>query len=183
MISSLILLPIRNLCSPSSSPNAPLWLQLTLLLDITIDSILIYTFHPSILANSHRPWPSRFPSAMELLAQVAVFLIVEQLLEGCVLRFIQIPFTKASSGSSTRSKAVIELMQQQNPVKHQLRVVNDENNEVARRLVVDFMRPRGTLLLAIALLSMPASKLTRWTGSVHPTALIFWAALQQIVRV
>lgn len=55
------------------------------------------------------------------------------------------------------------------------------NEEIAERLVVDFLRPRGTPLLAIALLTMPTA-LTRYSGQLHPLAMVGWVVFRQVVE-
>ena len=178
---SLCLLLLRNLYRTFSPGNCPFWVQVILLLDRTIEYPLIFTFHPTILSYSYRHQHPRFPSAAELLAQIAVFFAIELLFQNCVLRFIYIP-NLDEPNISTKSKAIAGPLQQQDPLEGERQVNDRENNELARRLIMDFVRPRGTLLLAIALLGMPSMELARWTGRLHPIAMVYWVALQQIVE-
>ena len=144
-----------------------MWTRLFLILDPAIEFPFIFAFHPTTVTYRLRQNP-RFPTNEQLLVQVAVFFAIELAFHNCVLRFIHIPTDVPDA--PYRPTSVVEY-----------RGKEELEDEVAESLVVDFLRPRGTLLLAVGLLGMPTA-LTRYTGQLHPMAMAGWVALQQLIN-
>ena len=103
--------------------------------------------------------------------QVLVFFVIELAFQNWILRFVNIPANNSSDSTGLGCKDVPKKVQTEEA---------QMNEGIAERLLMDFLRPRGTLLLAIALLSMPTA-LTSYTGQLHPVAMVGWVVLQQIV--
>lgn len=166
---SLPFLLLRQLW-PSSSPM-PFWVRVSLMLDNAIEFPIIFAFHPSTLIYKPQQSPG-FPDLGQLVLQVLVFFVIELAFQNWVLRFINISANDSSDGTRVACKGGLKTLQDKE-------AQNDEG--IAERLVMDFLRPRGTLLLAVALLSMPTA-LTTYTGQLHPVAVVGWVVLQQILE-
>lgn len=170
---TLLNLPFLLLCQlwPSSSSPRAFWVRLFLILDNAIEFPFIFAFHPSTLIYKVHQSP-RFPDLEQLVLQVLVFFVIELAFQNCVLRFVNISTNGTSDSTALMCKDVPKTLQAK-----QAQI----NEEIAKRLVMDFLRPRGTLLLAIALLSMPTA-LTSYTGQLHPVAMVGWVVIQQLVE-
>ena len=109
---------------------------------------------------------AHLPHAEQLIFQVVVFFAVEMAFQECVLRFIIAP--KTMSGTSDLQD-VIDHSPPRSPYY-----------EEPEKLILDFARPRGALLLAIALLGPPTG-LNKYTGQLHPIAMVIWVVAQQLL--
>lgn len=58
----------------------------------------------------------------------------------------------------------------------------DDDDGTAEAAMFDFVRPRGALLLGVALLCTP-SVLTRYVGYLRPAAIVGWLVVQQILEI
>ena len=139
--------------------------------DNAIEFPIIFAFHPSTLIYKPHQSP-RFPDLGQLVLQVLAFFVIEIVFQNWVLRFINISTEDTSDSTGVPCKDVLKTLQAKEA---------QTNEGIAEQLVMDFLRPRGTLLLAIALLSMP-SALTSYTGQLHPVAMVGWVVLQQVVE-
>ena len=134
-----------------------------MILDSAVEYPLFLTFHPTILAQGTKNFT--LPSNQQLLLQVFVFFAIEFAFQSCILRFIHInPETPKTSGKSS----VL------------LDSTKGELSDDAENAVFDFLRPRGTLLLGIALLGAP-STLTEYTGNFSHMAVVLWVGTGQLV--
>ena len=111
---------------------------------------------------------TRLPRVDELVLQVIVFFAIELAFQECVLRFITIVPKTASEKS--KCPDFVGLLPSQSP-----------HYEEAESLVLDFARPRGTLVLAVALLGTQTD-LNRYTGQLHPMAMVLWIAFEQLIN-
>ena len=150
---------------PVPQPNAPFWIQLLLVLEPALEFPMIFAFHPTVMAYDIR-LKAHLPHAEQLISQVGVFFAVEMAFQECVLRFIIAP--KTMSGASD-----LQDMSEHSPPE-------GPHYQEAEKLVLDFSRPRGALLLAIALLG-PPTRLNRYTGQLHPIAMVIWVVVQQLL--
>ena len=146
------------------SLNRPVWIQVLLVLEPAIEYPLMFLFHPTSMAyNFHFSDP--LPTTIHLFSQTAAFFAVEMVLQNCVFYFIEIfPQPDFTNGNADHSPSCSKRQKSQ----------HDE----AERLVVDFIRPRATLLLTIFVLGIPIN-LTGGMWRLHPLAMVFWIALEQ----
>jgi hypothetical protein len=115
----------------------------------------MFALHPVTLAY---PSPStRPPSLFQLTFQVAGFFVIQILFTHYILRFIAI--SPAGQGEPL-TKAV-----EPHP-----------DDEILTAIVMDFLRPRGTLLLGITAMGLP-SRFTDLLGRLHPLAMVVWVVL------
>lgn len=150
-------------CLTSSRRSNSLWSTITLICDSAVEYPLFLTFHPTILAQSLPV--STSPSNKQMVFQVAVFFAVEVAFQNCVLSFISIdPEPPRTSGKTSISPGNTK----------------EKLSEDAENAVFDFLRPRGTLLLGIAILGT-STTLTRHTGLLHPMAVVLWFGMGQFV--
>jgi hypothetical protein len=147
---------------PSTSQSRPCWARLVLMLDCAIEFPFIYAFHPTILIHGVHQGPN-LPSDWQLLLQVAVFFAVEVAFQNCVLNFVRI--TPETPKMHNKTTFIAEYSE-------------STRCEDAESYVLAFLRPRGTLLLSIGLLGTPTA-LTKYTGYLHPMAMLLWAVLEQ----
>ncbi|KAM0803753.1 hypothetical protein BDR22DRAFT_837778 [Usnea florida] len=147
---------------PSSQPKA-LWSLIVHILDSAVEYPLFLTFHPTILAQ--RSEKSNLPSNQQLLLQVFFFFAIEFAFQGCILRFIHI--NPESPKTNGKSSVLLE---------NTKRELSDD----AENAVFDFLRPRGALLLGIALLGT-SSTLTEYTGTLSHMAVVLWVSTGQLV--
>lgn len=149
---------------PVPQPAEPFWIRLLLVLEPAIEFPVMFAFHPTLMAHDMGQ-NARLPRVDELILQVVVFFAVELAFQGCILRYmITVPYTGLEKSIS------VGHLPSQGP-----------HYEEAERLVLDFVRPRGALLLAVALLGTPTD-LNRYTGQLHPFAMVLWMASEQLVR-
>lgn len=147
---------------PSNQPKA-LWSLLFLILDSAVEYPLFLTFHPTVLAQgSKKPI---LPSNKQLLLQVVIFFAIEFAFQSCILSFVNIdPETPRTNGKTNVPPESTK----------------KELSEDAENAVFDFLRPRGTLLLGIALLGT-STTLTQYTGHLHHMAVVLWVGMGQLV--
>lgn len=112
---------------------------------------------------------SRFPYMNQLVLQVLIFFAVGQAFENLILHFIHIH--PGNSNSNCKPRGLFEDTSKE-----------EASRDYAADLVMDFVKPRGTLLLAIALLGM-STPLNRYTGPPHPMAMVLWTVLDQTGRI
>jgi hypothetical protein len=96
--------------------------------------------------------------------QVAV-LAIEVAFANCVLSFVTI----TPEIPKTNHRTILAAKHSEN-----------KRYEDAENYVLDFLRPRGSLLLSIALLGM-RTPLTRYTGHIQPMAIVLWFLLEQLM--
>lgn len=164
-LNSIVLLFHRLL--PFSSSSTPFWIRLALILDTAIEFPLVFAFHPFSPSYNFNESP-RLPTSLQLMLQVAVFFAVEVALQNYVLRFIKV------QPETPYSKCEIQRLAEY-PAEEL------EENGDAEGPMMDFARPRATLLLVIALLGVPTT-LNQYTGELHPVAMVLWVVLQQQVK-
>lgn len=157
---NLLLLLLRQFFKSLPSPHTPSWVRLVLLIDTAVEFPLIFAFHPATII--YRPCHSlSHLKSGQILLQVVVFFATELALETCLLSYIkvsdEIPDPTRGFASTTET-----------------------HDDDAKSLVIYFLRPRATLLLATALMGMPTS-LTTYTGQLHPISMILWVVLGQLV--
>lgn len=135
------------------------------MLEPALEFPMIFAFHPTVMAYDIR-LKAHLPHAEQLVSQVGVFFAVETAFQECFLRFVIA--RKPTSGASDLQD-ISELSPPQGP-----------HYEEAQKLILDFSRPRGALLLAVALLG-PPTRLNRYTGQLHPIAMVIWVVVQQLL--
>lgn len=131
------------------------YLYLAFTLDYAIEFPLFVSYHPVTLVfpnNVATTLP--LPTVSQMIAQLAIFFIIDWAFHFYVLRSFAVQTTKMDSN---RSKS--------------------EDDE-AWTLVIDFIRPRGALLLAVAFSGAP-SPLNQYTGRLHVFAMVGWVILRQ----
>lgn len=165
VLTTLLLLLRRLLPVPQS--NAPIWMRLLLVFEPAIEFPMIFAFHPMVMGHG-AGIISRLPRIDELVLQVVVFFAIELAFQEYVLRYIVIS-PKLAPGDSYLGGSI----------KHSS--LQDSHHEEAENLVLDFVRPRGTLLMTIALLGT-STELNKYTGQPHPIAMVCWTALEQLVN-
>ena len=171
LLSLPILLIKHRSAPPICSASKPLWLRILFVFDPAIEFPLIYAFHPVTLAY---PSPSTlipYLNTEQLAIQIGILYTVELIFQKYVLRFIDI--------STKREDSLIHHDKLNWRVNFVGKAKDDDGDELAKAVVFDFMRPRGALLLGVALLGIP-SALTQHVGRLHPTAIVGWLVLQQI---
>lgn len=62
-----------------------------------------------------------------------------------------------------------------------MRDVLEVEDGMAEDMMIQFVRPRGALLVAVALMGAPTAW-TTYAGLLHPMAMAVWVALQQTAR-
>ena len=116
----------------------------------------------------HLSMSARLPHFDALILQICTFFAIELAFQNCILRFIVIaPKTTASYPAPNNSETKL--------------LIQHSHHEEAENLVLDFVRPRGTLLAAVGLLGTPTG-LSRYTGRLHPMAMVLWIVLEQLVN-
>jgi hypothetical protein len=147
------------------------------LLDPAIEFPLIHAFHPVTLAYHPQPILIPYLSTDQLVLQIGILYAIELLFQKCILRFVDISVTREDPQICGDT------------LKWGVRVVgkaedeyDDDDDGTAEQAVFDFARPRGALLLGVALLGTP-SVLTGYIGSLRPAAIVGWLVLQQILEI
>lgn len=150
----------------SSPPSEiyPLWISLILLFSPALEFPFMFVLHPVTLA--YPPATAHVPSLVQLALQVGVFFAIQILFTHSILRSISISIVEQSSPTTTKA---IELCQPK----------PDPDDERLAAIVVDFLRPRGTLLLGIAAMGIPL-KVTEFLGRLHPLAMVAWVVLDHL---
>ena len=133
-------------------------------------------FHPTTLNNNNNQFLAPFPTALQLLLQVTVFFAVEAAFHACVLRFIQFPRSNPLDEISKVDRITSVPIQ----TKGDARGNDTDHDDLAEALVMEFIQPRGALLIGVALLGMQTSWLTARTGVLHPMAMVLWVVTRQI---
>jgi len=147
-----------------SSKMYPLWISLILLFSPALEFPFMFVLHPVTLA--YPPPTANVPSLVQLALQVGTFFVIQILFTHSVLRSISASIVEQSSPTTTKS---IELCQSQ----------PDPDDERLAAIVVDFLKPRGTLLLGIAAMGIPL-KITGFLGRLHPLAMVAWVVLDRL---
>jgi len=142
----------------------PLWISLILLFSPALEFPFMFVLHPVTLA--YPPATAHVPSLVQLALQVGVFFAIQILFTHSILRSISISIVEQSSPTTTKA---IELCQPK----------PDPDDERLAAIVVDFLRPRGTLLLGIAAMGIPL-KVTEFLGRLHPLAMVAWVVLDHL---
>ena len=166
IVSTIFLLLLRRLL-PISQSTTSIWIRFLLVLEPAIEFPLIFAFHPTVMAYNIGK-STNVPHLDQLVLQVAVFFAVELAFQKCLLRFINIAPNIADENCKSNDSIGTPKLR-------------NSHHEEAEDLVMDFVRPRGTLLLAVALLGMPTD-LNRYTGQLHPLAMALWAVFEQLVN-
>ena len=143
----------------------PDWMGLLYVLDCAIEFPFIFAFHP-MNQTRHLPRTVPTPSDGQILLQVAVFFAVQMAFENSVLNYITVIPEAPATKHGSREMLVDS---------------QEESCEAAERYVLMFLRPRGTLLLSVAILGTP-SVLTDYSDKIHPMALVLWFALESMVE-
>lgn len=124
--------------------------------DYAIEFPLFLVYHPTTLA-----FPDNIarivllPTTSQTLAQLLVFFFLNWAFQFYLLRFLSLPSGKADGGP------------------------NDPEAENAFQLALEFIRPRGAVLIAIAICGMP-TPLNNFTGKLHMLSMVSWIILRQL---
>ena len=154
---------LHTYCSQYPAPSKPLWSMVTLICNAAIEYPLFLAFHPTFLAQRHEGLT--LSSNKQLLFQVVVFFAIEIAFQNCILNFTSI---ESELPESSRNITISP------------EILKEELFKDAEHAVFDFIRPRGTLLLGIAVIGSSTS-LTQHTGSLHPLAVVFWFGMGQMI--
>lgn len=150
--------------SVPSSGMYPLWISLILLFSPALEFPFMFVLHPVTLA--YPPPTANVPSLVQLALQVGIFFVIQILFTHSMLRSISTSIVEQSSPTTTKT---IELCQPK----------PDPDDERLAAIVVDFLKPRGTLLLGIAAMGIPL-KITEFLGRLHPLAMVAWVVLDRL---
>jgi hypothetical protein len=150
--------------SVPSSGMYPLWISLILLFSPALEFPFMFVLHPVTLA--YPPPTANVPSLVQLALQVGIFFAIQILFTHSMLRSISTSIVEQSSPTTTKT---IELCQPK----------PDPDDERLAAIVVDFLKPRGTLLLGIAAMGIPL-KITEFLGRLHPLAMVAWVVLDRL---
>lgn len=132
---------------------------MALTLELAIEFPIFVAFHPTALSYpTHTTASVPFPAFPHVLAQVAVFFLIESALQRCVLRFVA-PCAAGKEKTGCDSKQALYL-----------------DDVAAFDLAMQFIRSRGALLLAMVVLGTP-SALSPYTGKLHVLSMVGWAAM------
>jgi hypothetical protein len=168
LASDLLLRIPRNLAKYSQQKDwsdllTALATDLVLVLDSAIEYPLFFAFHPVTLSSSSSSI-AIFPTITQLAFQILILYFIEYTFCHLALRRISFPpGDTAPTATSDSEKPLPE----------------ENNTDEAARLAMDFLRPRGALLLAMAspAVSMP---FTAYCGAFHPLSMVAWAASRQL---
>ncbi|PVH95061.1 hypothetical protein DM02DRAFT_618153 [Periconia macrospinosa] len=135
-----------------------LWLHVALTIDYAIEFPLFLAYHPSTLLHARDVFGcGTLPGKSQQALQAGVLFLIECFLEKFILILILDPWHRCK----------------------------DKEDMVAARLVLDFVRPRATLLIAVWILSGSGAHdhegLTATVGPVHVASMAWWVVLQQAV--
>lgn len=148
------ILSFRHRATTPKLARSP-YLYLAFTLEYAIEFPLFVAYHPVTLTfpnNVATTLP--LPTAGQAIVQLAIFFAVDWAFQFYVLRFFTVQTTSANSDHG-----------------------NSEDDE-AWTLAIDFIRPRGALLLTVAFVGAP-SPLKEYTGRLHVLSMIGWTILRQ----
>ena len=131
------------------------YIHLALGIDLAIEIPLMVSFHPATLLFG-TSFGTPFPSSMQITLQLLVLLVVER-----SFHYWTIWFLKLGGG----------------PVEASCEAPEQFFEPFS--LAMEFMCPRGTLLIATTGLGVP-SMLTWFTGEFHVISIIAWVTLRQL---
>ena len=140
------------------------------LLDPAIEFPLIHAFHPVTLAYHPQPILVPYLSTSQLILQIGILYAIELLFQKCILRFVDISVTSEDGDTLKWGVRVVA------------KAEDEDDDGIAKAAMFDFARPRGALLLGVALLGTP-SVLIRYVGYLRPAAIVGWLVLQQILEI
>ena len=140
------------------------WMRLLCGLDCAIEFPFIFAFHP-MNQTWHSSRTVSTPSDGQILLQVAVFFAVQAAFENSVLNYITVTPEEPATKYGSR-KMLVDTQK--------------ERCKEAEKYVLMFLRPRGTLLLSVAILGAP-SVLRDYSNKIHPMALVLWFAFGKMV--
>lgn len=132
------------------------YIYLAFTLDYAIEFPLFLEYHPTALA-----FPNNFASAIPLpalsqsVAQLLVFFFLDWAFQFYVLRFFSLPTGREESSPK------------------------DPEDDDAFCLALEFIRPRGAVLIAIGVLGSP-SPLRSYTGKLHVLSMVSWIVVRQM---
>ncbi|KAL6719192.1 hypothetical protein ACLMJK_003429 [Lecanora helva] len=161
-----ILLLLRQLL-PFPQTKEPIWIRLLLVLEPALEFPLIFAFHPVVIrqdADRYAP----LPPTDEIVLQVMAYFAIELAFQKCILRYIVIAPKVMEEGPDSIGTIKSSSLQQ-------------SYHGEAEKLVLDFIRPRGTLLMTLALLGT-STGFSKLIGQPHAMAMICWTALEQLVN-
>lgn len=149
---------MRSFCQPASPSELARssYIYLAFTLDYAIEFPLFLAYHPTTLAFPNNvvntiPLPTLGQSA----AQVLVFFFWDWAFQFYVMRFLSLPNGREESGPK------------------------DPEDDDAFHLALEFIRPRGAVLIAIAIIGTP-SPLNSYTGKLHVLSMVSWIVLRQL---
>jgi hypothetical protein len=128
--------------------------HLALGIDLAVEIPLIVAFHPATLLFGNS-FGMAFPSIIQITLQLLVLLVVERSFHSWTIWVLP---------SDAQAEASLE---------------TPEQFFEPFGIAIEFMRPRGTILIAMTGLGVP-SVLTRVTGKFHVISVIAWVILRQI---
>lgn len=144
---------------PLPAASSADYIHLALGIDLAVEIPLILAFHPATLlygASFNIP----FPSIIQIALQLLVLLVVERSFHHWTIWFLQLGGRGGELAVDASSESPEQFFE---PFS----------------LAMDFMRPRGTLLIATAGLGVP-SLLTCFTGKFHVVSVVAWVTLRQL---
>jgi hypothetical protein len=142
--------------------------DLMFVLDAAIEYPLFFAFHPVTLSSAGTDISGKlFPQTTQLALQLATLISVEYAFGHAVLSRVSF-----SAGDTAPSAA--------DPNKSaQSQLSDGSSDDGAANLAVEFLKPRGALLLAMAIPAC-SSPFSSYCGSFHPLSIALWAALRQL---
>lgn len=148
---------IENKTTTQKAASISHYIHLALGIDLAVEIPLFVAFHPVTLIFG-TDFRAHFPGMFQFLLQVLVLVLIEHSFHYWTLWFAGFLSSAATSKDFS--------------------VENPDDLAHPFGLAMEFMRPRGTLLIAIAGLGIP-SKLHSITGDFHVATVIAWVALRQ----
>ncbi len=124
--------------------------------EYAIEFPLFLTYHPITLAfPSNVTTTIPLPTASQFVVQLAIFFLIEWAFQFYVLRFLSTEKRKADSNAT------------------------EMDDGDAFHLAMEFINPRGTLLLTVVFVGSP-SLLNEYTGRLHVLTMVSWINLRQL---
>jgi hypothetical protein len=142
----------------------PWWITFILLLSPALEYPFLLALHPVALAypaDSIRP-----PSPFQLCLQTISYLIIQTLVGTFIKQFIHLS-TPEYKVLHPLSKATASHCEE------------DPDYEVLNSITKDFINPRATLLISVAILAWP-SPIREYCGQLHAGAMILWVVIYQL---
>ncbi|KAL9025657.1 MAG: hypothetical protein Q9180_007623, partial [Flavoplaca navasiana] len=125
-------------------------------LDYAVEFPLFLAYHPTALAfPNHVVHTVPLLSVHQSVVQVLVFFLLDWAFQFYILRFLSLPDRTDQYGPK------------------------DAEADDAFKLALAFIRPRGALLIAIAVIGSP-SPLNTYTGKLHVLSMVSWVTLSQL---